>query len=261
MASLIARARPWAVALCAAAALQLAHAANSVMIWPVDPAIEDDQRATALWLENRGTDNVALQVRVFAWSQSGTAENYENQERIIASPPVVQVPPGQRQLVRLMHTARAQDGREEAYRVLIDELPDSDAAANAAKDASNSIGVKLQIRYSIPLFVYGKGIWAKPRLDKARDPATAAKPELRWHTVNEGGTHYLVLRNNGTAHARLTSVRWVGQGEPKVINQGLLGYVLANSEMRWPLEAPPPPGQAPEARINGAEPAQAIAAQ
>ena len=54
-------------------------------------------------------------------------------------------------------------------------------------------------------------------------------------------------------HARLTSVQWSGAAQPQVINAGLLGYVLAGSEMRWQLAAPPPPGLKPEAKINGAQ--------
>lgn len=43
-----------------------AGAATSVLIWPIDPVLEADQKAGALWLENRGTAPANLQVRVFA---------------------------------------------------------------------------------------------------------------------------------------------------------------------------------------------------
>ncbi len=234
----------------------LVHAASSVMIWPVDPVIEDDQQASALWLENRASDSVSLQIRVFGWSQSGTEENFENQDQLIASPPLAVIPAGQRQLIRLMNTGPVPAGKELAYRVLVDELPETDAANGAISNGGpggSAMGVKLQIRYSIPLFVNGKGVWTKPRADKPRDPATAAKPALSWRAVREGNAQYLVVRNSGPAHARLTAAQWVGSGQPVVINPGLLGYVLADSEMRWLLTAPPPAGYAPEARVNGGD--------
>ena len=53
--------------------------ARSVLIWPIDPVLEADQQASALWLENRGTETANLQIRVFAWSQSGFEEQYQNQ--------------------------------------------------------------------------------------------------------------------------------------------------------------------------------------
>lgn len=245
---------------------QAAQAASSVMIWPVDPVIEDDQRATALWLENRGTDTVSLQVRVFGWGQSGGQENFVNQEQLIASPPLAVIPAGQRQLIRLMNTVPVPEGKEIAYRVLVDELPDSDGGAGKTQEGNNSaIGVKLQIRYSIPLFVNGKGLWTKPTPGKSRDAAGMASPVLSWRTVREGSDLFLAVRNSGAAHARLTAVQWVGAnpgatGAPVVINPGLLGYVLAGSEMRWPLTAPPPMGQVPEAKINGSEVPQKLRA-
>lgn len=49
-----------------------AGAATSVLIWPIDPVLEADQKAGALWLENRGTTAANLQVRVFAWRQGTT---------------------------------------------------------------------------------------------------------------------------------------------------------------------------------------------
>jgi fimbrial chaperone protein len=232
--------------------LQTAQAASSVMIWPVDPVIEDGQRAAAMWLENRGANNVSLQIRVFRWSQSGTTENFENQEHVLASPPLATIPPGQRQLVRLMNTGPVAPGEEQSFRVLVDELPEVDPPNDGTPGSSPSatIGVKLQIRYSVPLFINGKGLVTKVAQG---NPTQTGQVNLRWRTVREGDSHYLVIRNSGNMHARLTNVQWSGAPQPQVINAGLLGYVLAGSEMRWPLAGPPPPGLKPEARINGAQ--------
>lgn len=40
------------------------QAASSVLIWPIDPVLEADQQASALWLENRGTETANLQIRI-----------------------------------------------------------------------------------------------------------------------------------------------------------------------------------------------------
>lgn len=47
-----------------------AHAASPLMIWPLDPVISGPQRAAALWVENRGSEPLALQARVLQWSQA-----------------------------------------------------------------------------------------------------------------------------------------------------------------------------------------------
>ncbi|MBF4190273.1 molecular chaperone, partial [Serratia ureilytica] len=46
-----------------------AFAAASILIWPIDPVIEDNQQATALWLENRDSKPVYMQIRVLGWQQ------------------------------------------------------------------------------------------------------------------------------------------------------------------------------------------------
>lgn len=237
-----------------------ALAQSSLMIWPLDPVIEDDQRAAALWLENRGSQPVALQVRVLAWSQADRVDSYAAQETVVPSPPMATVPPGQRQLVRLMNTRPAPEGTEVAYRVLVDELPSADGGQDSTRQGS-AMGIQLQIRYSVPLFVSGKGHWSRQRADKARDAAAAAKADLRWRTQREMDGHYLLVRNDGRAHARLTAVQWVRGSDAVTINPGLLGYVLPGAEMRWKLDAPPPPGHVPQARVNNGEAAVPFAAQ
>ena len=49
--------------LCASAA----HAQSSVVIWPLNPTIALGEQATALWLENHGTEPVMLQIRALGW--------------------------------------------------------------------------------------------------------------------------------------------------------------------------------------------------
>lgn len=239
-----------------------AQAQTSVMIWPLDPVIEDDQRASALWLENRGNQAVMLQIRVLAWSQDGREESYGNQEGVVPSPPSATIQPGQRQLVRLMKLIPAPEGQERAYRILVDELPSAASLQDQAQSGGNAMGVKLQIRYSVPLFVSGKGHWIKPRTDLKRDASSMAQPALSWRLQREGADHYLLIRNTGSTRARLTAIEWARGSEVRPINPGLLGYVLANSQMRWKLERPPPPaGYALRARVNAGDKPVELAAQ
>ncbi|MDN7673544.1 molecular chaperone [Burkholderia oklahomensis] len=225
--------------LCAAAvasfAAQHAHAAASVMIWPIDPVIESDQRAAALWLENRDRRPVTLQVRVLGWREANGEDVYdESQQRIAGSPPMATVPPGKRQLIRLTRLADVAPGTEEAYRVLIDEIPQpDDDAQKSANEAS--LGVKFQMHYSVPLFVYGGDLWAKENPDKRRDPATAGRPALHWHVANDGGKRWLVVSNRGPVHARITHAAFESSGARADFARGLLGYVLPGAQMRWAL--------------------------
>lgn len=244
------------------------HAAAPLMIWPVDPVIAGDQRAVALWVENRGSEPVAMQARVFAWRQEGGEDRFAPQQAVVASPPISQIPAGARQMVRLIATQPVPPGQEQAFRVLLDELPPPTAAMAQADGASApsqppaQFGVRLQIRYAIPLFIYAPGTLG-PRMPATHadllsrlSAGSALEPSLRW-TVERSpdGTRQLAVQNAGPGHARLTAVRWQGPDgrEGPVVSPGLLGYVLPNSERRWTLDQPPPPQAVLQATVNGRE--------
>lgn len=233
-----------------------AQAASSVLIWPIDPVLEADQQASALWLENRGDDTANLQIRVFAWSQSGFSDQYQNQRDVIGSPPVAKIEPGQKQLVRLTRTREIPPGQELAYRIIIDEIPS--AKPPAADDGKTAAAIRFQMRYSVPLFAYGAGLWSKEDASRKRDPKGAGLPQLTWRTVAVDGQPYVEVRNQGAVHARLTDVALKQGGQEKPLVEGLLGYVLPGAIMRWPAPGPMTGNPALQVRVNGAPQVQSV---
>ncbi|MDR6181217.1 fimbrial biogenesis chaperone [Asaia bogorensis] len=204
-----------------------AFAASSVTIWPVNPVLGRDSEASALWLENNDRKPVLLQIRVFRWTQAQGDDRYDEQSDIIASPPMATVQPGTRQLIRLMRTGGNNHDSEAAYRVLIDEIPTPDAQPNAIAGASQ---IAIQLRYSIPLFVYGANAPAD-----AANPSMSSdlkeKPHLIARLEHRNGHTMLVVSNTGSIHAKLSRV---SLGHTQMAT-GLLGYVLPGCEMAWPL--------------------------
>ncbi|AMB85660.1 molecular chaperone [Pseudomonas agarici] len=234
------------------------RAASSVLIWPIDPVLEADQQASALWLENRGNETTNLQVRVFAWSQSGFDDQYQNQREVIGSPPVARIEPGQKQLVRLTRTREMPLGREQAYRIIIDEIPSAKSPDAAVSNGNTAAAIQFQMRYSIPLFAYGAGLWSKEDLTRQRDPKSVGIPDLSWRKVAEGGRSYIEIRNRGAVHARLTDVAVRQAGQPRPVVEGLMGYVLPGAIMRWPVPESLASGQELLLRVNGAASVQSI---
>jgi fimbrial chaperone protein len=233
------------------------QAASSVLIWPIDPVLEADQQASALWLENRGTETANLQIRVFGWSQSGFEEQYQNQRDVIGSPPVAKIEPGQKQLVRLTRTKDVPPGQELAYRIIIDEIPA--VQPPAAEGGKTAAAIRFQMRYSVPLFAYGAGLWSKEDTTRPRDPKGIGLPQLSWRTVAVEGRPYVEVRNQGAVHARLTDVVIKQGGQSKPVAEGLLGYVLPGAVMRWPAPGPLAGESALQVRVNGGAQVQSIA--
>ena len=248
---------------------------GSILIWPVGPVIEANQRAAALWLENPGSAPVTLQVRVYAWAQVDGKNAYAPQETILGTPPIVTIAPGEKQLVRLTRTADTAAGTEAAYRVVVDEIP----AAKSPTEAGAAVSFRM--RYSLPLFAYGPRL-ASPGVQPPSAPPRKGSKEasakggaalphsgppepgamLDWRTGTDGDGRYLEIRNRGVIHARLTDVGFANSGaggaQPATASlaKGLFGYVLPNATMRWPLaaEGPAPAPGAPAtlmAAING----------
>jgi fimbrial chaperone protein len=217
------------------ACLPGAAQAAAVVLWPVDPVIEADQNASALWIENKGSTPVTLQVRTLGWAQANGDENYAEQDEVVASPPIAAVPPGQRQLVRIIRRAKGTSDVEHSYRLLIDELP---PVVDPTKPNAPGAQLSVQMRYSIPLFTY--------------DTATS-RSALNAHFEIEGGKRFLVIRNMGTKHARLVDLRLRAGGEPTTILSGLVGYVLPGSTMRWALPANAPLSGHILVNVNGGD--------
>jgi fimbrial chaperone protein len=243
------------VVILAAACTVTASADNrpaSVMIWPVYPVIRSGDRATALWLENRGSSPVTVQVRVMAWTQHDQADRLlEQHDAVVPSPPMATIDPGRRQLVRLTTLAEPGANLEAAYRVLIDELPRPALERATPPSGQASLGIKVQMRYSLPLFVYGRGFVNPDASDRKAMPADSAS--LTWRVTEDAGQRWVVVRNTARTHARLSDVRFVAADAAVDVAGGLLGYVLPGAEMRWKMPEGASVGRdaSLEARVNG----------
>src|SRR5262245_42609749 len=80
--------------------------------------------APPLTLRNTGSSPIATQIRVFRWSQEDGNERLAPTEDVVASPPAAELHPGQDYVVRVVRLTKSPVAGEEAYRLLIDELPE-----------------------------------------------------------------------------------------------------------------------------------------
>ncbi|MGL4859020.1 MAG: fimbrial biogenesis chaperone [Enterobacteriaceae bacterium] len=209
--------------------------AGSLAISPIDPVIEDQQNSVALWLDNYEAVPVYLQIRVMRWSQENNKEHWEKQDEVVASPPFARLQQRQRQMIRLVKKNVLAPGEEKAYRIVIDEIAQDDKETEEQARQQLAMGLNLKMRYVLPLFVSGKGVWTTQDPKNMRDPQSATMPKLSWRMKTEKGQQYIEVRNSGTVHARLTAVNLGSGGNKKPIAEGLLGYVLPGATMSWPL--------------------------
>lgn len=220
--------------------------ASGLQVAPIGLEFTPASPAHGLWLTNTGDKRLQAQARVFAWTQKDGKDDLAPTQAVIASPPMLNLDAGGKQLIRIIRTGPASTAGtgEESYRVLIDELPQT--------GQHKASGVEYVLRYSVPVFI------------SSTQPASAASVASSLHArIEPGGDGAsLVVRNDSSRHAQLSAVSLLTpDGKALEIAPGLLGYVLPGMTMHWPLQHGTDtfhPGTQLKARINGESVEQAI---
>lgn len=202
----------WGV-LAQAAVLQLA---------PIPIEVEAPQAAAVLTLGNRAAAEVALQARVFRWTQENGEDRLAPTQDVVVSPPIATVPAGQTLTLRVVRVAGQPITAEETYRIWVDELP-------ADKRRAKGQSLRILMRYSVPVFY-------------APAQAPKAEPGLTWQLAR-GRDRALMLSasNPGQRRVRLSELQVHEPSRQAALlpaGSELSGYVLAGRTMRWTVKAP-----------------------
>jgi fimbrial chaperone protein len=200
--------------VCAAAGLQVS---------PTMLEFKSGDTARSVWLSNTSDTVLHAQVRILSWSQHEGSEQLEPSRSLVASPPLLEVAPGERQLVRIVRLDAGEQPVELAFRLLIDELPQGTEHPVAQ-------GLNFLLQYSLPVFV----------MPGASTAPNSLSPQLSTALVRGGAASAEIsVHNTGTHRARLSDLVWEdAQGERTSLRTGLLGYVLAGQQMTFPFKLP-----------------------
>ncbi|TLY49308.1 MAG: molecular chaperone [Gammaproteobacteria bacterium] len=238
----MARCRQFVVLLAGLALAGIADAAG-LQVSPVSLSLLPAQNADGLWLSNTGDGAVHAQVRVYHWAQEGGEEKLTPSRGLVISPPMLQLAPGDKQLIRVIRVGAPPNGAgavEDSYRVVVDELP---------LEGKTQKGLQFVLHYSIPVFV-----------EPAAGPATA--PQLRWNLQRSGDHAMVEIVNSGTGHAQIANMTFVdSSGHRTELAAGLAGYVLPGATVHWALKPPATTfsnGGNLEVSINGTKATQPV---
>lgn len=198
--------------------------ASGLQVSPISLSLQARESASGLTLSNTSNTVVQAQVRVQQWTQDGSGDTLTPSRGLLASPPMIELQPGERQLVRIIRAKAPPQGAgavEDAYRLLVNEVP--------VKLPENTSGLQFAMSYSLPVFVQPVGV-------------AKTSPQLQWstHLQPDGKTVKLRVSNRGNGHAQLAGLGFTNaSGTSTDIHQGLLGYVLPGATMNWTLKIPP----------------------
>ncbi|MFN7102285.1 MAG: molecular chaperone [Pseudorhizobium sp.] len=117
--------------------------AAELRVSPITLDLKAGTSASTVRVWNDAAKPTTVQVRVFRWTKVNGKDHLEPTQDVVASPPVTKLAPGTENLIRVVRVGKAPVRGVEAYRLLIDELPD------ASKKVPGQINV--MIRHSIPV--------------------------------------------------------------------------------------------------------------
>ncbi|UGX89030.1 fimbrial biogenesis chaperone [Phyllobacterium meliloti] len=185
--------------------------AASLQVSPISVDLTAPARASSVNLRNTGTRPVNVQIRVFKWTQTEGKDQLVPALDVVASPPAASIQPDAAYTIRIARNGSAPPaGGEGAYRLLIDELPEVNLRRS-------NTGVGFVVQYSIPVF-FG---------------TRSASSELHWNISRDKGNLVLEATNKGNRHAKIANLKVTSSVGPLPFGNGLNGYVLPGSTMRW----------------------------
>jgi fimbrial chaperone protein len=185
----------------------------------VEPILLEMNGAAAGTLTLRNEESVEsdVQTRVFRWLQADGRETLEPTTDAVASPPAIRLTPHSDYTVRIVRTATEPVAGEESYRVIVDQLPSPGRQMQRA--------VNILIRQSIPVF------FRAGQLTRAN---------VSWSVTSEHGQISVSAVNGGDERLRIASLQLHdGAGTVVDFGNGLVGYVLGHSSMKFIFAKPP----------------------
>ena len=199
----------WCVAAGLVALFADVVAAGNLTVAPTRIDLRPEQAGGSVTLENNDSAPALVQVETFAWKRSPLTSDLEPTRELVAVPPVFELAPGARQIIRVAlrqpHTAPT----EAAYRLVISEVPPPGGG-----------GVRFALRLSLPVFATPAGAVAQPR----------------WRLLRDGTALSLELANLGSAHLLVQRLRLRAGGRSEEFDRPT--YVLAGQRHVWELSLP-----------------------
>jgi fimbrial chaperone protein len=188
----------------------LAAGAQTLSVLPVNIFLPPGQKATTLTVTNPGKTETAIQLRAYAWNQSGDDDPLTATAAVGVSPPMATIAPGASQVVRVILREPPQD-REATYRILVDQIP----------PPAEPGFVRVVLRLSIPIFA---------------QPMVRTASNVQFHLETNAGKLTLVGVNSGLRHDAIREIALTtADGRTLKLDGGFSPYILAGATRHWPL--------------------------
>jgi fimbrial chaperone protein len=187
--------------------------AGSFSVNPVRVTLSAKEAVAAVTVRNESTEQTVVQLETFNWSQQQGKDSLEPTNEVLATPPILTIPPGASRIVRVGLRRPADPQRELTYRLTLREVPPPDPLPQA---------LRVALLISMPIFV---------------DPPRPAAADIHWRAARtKQGQIRLQAQNIGFAHTQLGKVEITrADGGAAIASRDMAEYVLPNNSREWLL--------------------------
>lgn len=204
-----------------AACLEMANA-GSFTVNPVRLTLSATQTVAAVTVKNVGTDATVVQLETSSWTQHDGQDVLASTDEILATPPIITIPPGASRIIRVGLRRQPDPQHELTYRLFLREVPPPEPIAQ---------GLRVALLISMPVFVV---------------PPHVAGPQVAWRALRApDGNIRLQARNTGRSHIQLGQLEiGTASGGSTVATRNMADYLLPDNGREWTVTAKstPPPG-------------------
>jgi len=208
-----------ALALTTLLAVAVPALAGSFSVYPMRLALSAKQPVASLEVHNNGSEPAVVQLQVVDWTQADDGDVYGETSEVLATPPILTVPPGGSRVVRVGLRRNPDAQHELSYRLYMQELP--------PPQPPEPEGMRMTLRIGVPVFVAA---------------SAKAKPEFHWRSVatSDGGIK-LSLANGGNEHIKIRDLELSSaDGAHSSGVQNVTTYVLSGQHREWLLKMDAP---------------------
>jgi fimbrial chaperone protein len=179
--------------------------AGSVTVFPLRVTFDSTRTADVVTVRNTDNKTLTLQTTVHKWTQADGEMVLLPTRDVLLAPPLIEIPPGESQSIRLVLRKEINDKDQEAYRLVLQELIRTGTTQGAQ--------MQMAFRVTLPVFV------------TAKNPTPPVPVAV---VVNEAGQTYLKIKNTGKSHVQITKLN-VLDSQGSVATHSSMLYVLPGS--------------------------------
>lgn len=191
----------------------------AVTISPVQVDLTRQKPVMSITVNNPSSESITFQSRLRSWRQVNGQDEYDETNDLVVVPPMAILPAGRSQIFRVAMRRPQAPSVEQAYRLILENIPDESAEAVAKRAGT----IVVHISHDLPVLVApAVKVGVVPRLSTCSAPA---------------GKICVRLENAGNVSVRMRALS-IGTGDASVSIK-VFGAILAGAWKQWVFDRPP----------------------